>query len=244
MKERIFAIGDIHGDFNALKSLVTNLNLQKNDTLVFLGDVIDKGPASKEVLEYLCELDKKYSCIFIKGNHEDALIRILNNPQDSHEREQFWRRHGGQQTLESYGVKSIAGLHQVMPDHHKNLLAQMRDLYETKTHVFVHAGYNPDAPSDEQCARTLRIQFMMAAKAHNDFEKEVICGHSSLVSGRPARKGHLLCIDTGEYGWLTAYAVHSKTFVQACVGTGTIRKIDKACDFSIKKHVPKRFWPR
>ena len=75
--KRLIAIGDIHGEIEKLNELLNQLAPQKDDTLVFLGDYIDRGLNSKEVINCLIELSKNTNCIFLKGNHEDLLLKVL-----------------------------------------------------------------------------------------------------------------------------------------------------------------------
>ena len=111
--------------------------------------------------------------------------------------------------------------------------------YETKTHVFTHAGWDTSKSLEEQSRQTLCFLFMNEARPTKGF-KEIICGHSSIMTGKPARKGNILCVDTIEYGWLTAYDVKDKSFVQVNK-QGQIRLLKDAEVFSEIKHVPKQF---
>ena len=71
---KIIAIGDIHGELYKLLNLFARLSIGTNDTLVFLGDYIDRGKKSKDVINFLIKLSKDYNCIFLKGNHETFFI--------------------------------------------------------------------------------------------------------------------------------------------------------------------------
>ena len=103
MKEnnRLIAIGDIHGEIDKLNELLKQLAPQKDDTIVFLGDYIDRGLNSKEVIERLITLSEETNCIFLKGNHEDLLLKMLQTRAE--ENVLNWLMSGGVATLDSYG---------------------------------------------------------------------------------------------------------------------------------------------
>jgi len=127
-----------------------------------------------------------------------------------------------------------------MPASHKKFLRQTRDAYLDQDNIFVHAGWRPGKSLASQSPSTLRWSFLNAAFPDRTSRKTIYCGHSSLVSGKPARKGNIVCVDTIEQGWLTAANVRTGRFIQANTN-GAIRKVSKACKFSQKKHVPKKF---
>ncbi|MGD8270634.1 MAG: metallophosphoesterase family protein, partial [Desulfobacterales bacterium] len=97
--ERIYAVGDIHGCYDKLLVLMEKMDIDfESDTLVFLGDYIDRGPQSYEVVAYLADLKQRYAnTIFLKGNHEEMLEKYLSG-----EDRITYLVNGGQQTLESY----------------------------------------------------------------------------------------------------------------------------------------------
>lgn len=102
---RLFAIGDIHGCFDSLEELVENkIQLNKNDTLVLLGDYIDRGDKSKEVIDYIIDLQgKDYNIIPLIGNHELLLLETFEDENNKPK----WLQNGGGETLKSFGVDSI-----------------------------------------------------------------------------------------------------------------------------------------
>jgi len=238
MEKRIFAIGDIHGELNALETLIDSLELTEKDELVFLGDYVDKGPQSKEVLDYLIDLQEKYDCTFVRGNHEEFMLYVIDEEDFV---ELFWGNHGGNQTLKSYGAEDCDELRKVLPEAHKTFLRNTVDAHETDTHVFAHAGWHPERKLEEQSVKTLRYRFLSATKSELEFDKKVICGHSAIQSGHPAVKDHITCVDTIENGWLTAYDLTNEKFYQASPD-GQTREIDKAETFNEKCHVPEVGW--
>ena len=113
--KKIFAIGDIHGSYQKLKKLMDMISVDpKNDILVFMGDYIDRGSDSFEVVDYLIELKKQYETIvFLKGNHEEMLLRYL----EGHDRF-IYLANGGQQTLESYMNHNQENQEDMIPKEH------------------------------------------------------------------------------------------------------------------------------
>ena len=108
--KRLIAIGDIHGEINNLENLLAELSIKRGDTVVFLGDYIDRGKNSKEVVETLIKLSKKSNCIFLKGNHEQMLIEAFEKRQNNDI--ENWLLAGGISTVESYGgFENIFKLH-------------------------------------------------------------------------------------------------------------------------------------
>ena len=126
MHERIIAVGDIHGCGTALKTLLPQLELTSHDTLVLVGDIVDRGPETKLVIELLLEI--RASCcevVFVRGNHEEMLLdAVKKGPMTK-----MWLTYGGRQVLKSYGVNSVNGL----PQEHLDFLDSSIDYWENKT---------------------------------------------------------------------------------------------------------------
>lgn len=238
MGKRTFVIGDIHGEVKTLSNLIKSLKLKPDDELIFLGDVVDKGPDTRETIDFLIKFSQKNKCTFVRGNHEEMMLGAV---VEKHPRaQQYWPIFGGAQTMKSYGAETIDQAAAKIPDEHIRFLSSMVDAHITDKHVFVHASWNTQKPLREQSRATLRYKFMNAVQPDRRFGKTIVCGHSSMMSGKPAAKGNFLCIDTIEYGWLTAYELSSGHFYQAGKN-GQTRKIKRAETFSQKRHVPKRF---
>src|SRR6266478_3824738 len=106
---RTLAIGDIHGCNVALTSLIRDVQPTSEDQLIFLGDYLDRGPASRDVLETLLQIRKEYRTVFLRGNHE---VMILEGRQDTL-KANLWQSYGGLDTLVSYG----AAYQDDWPDH-------------------------------------------------------------------------------------------------------------------------------
>ena len=94
----IYAIGDIHGQADMIKRLIEKIKPNWNDTLVFLGDYINRGPSSYDVVEYLIQLADGHNCKFLMGNHEDMFLRYLCNDESEMN---LFLMNGGQRTLKS-----------------------------------------------------------------------------------------------------------------------------------------------
>ena len=188
----IFAIGDIHGCYDQLLALIDKIPINfKRDTLVFMGDYIDRGPQSVEVVDYLINLEKRIpGIIFLKGNHEDMLEKYLDGT------DRFtYLLNGGQQTLDSYLSRSAqSGTHPIPPEH-REFFKSLRLFYETEDYIFVHAGLRPKVSMDSQDTEDLlwiRDKFI---HTRYDFGKPVIFGHTPL--GEPLVESNKIGIDTG-----------------------------------------------
>ncbi|QTA86491.1 metallophosphoesterase family protein [Desulfonema magnum] len=191
--KNIFAIGDIHGTFDKLVALMEKIEVQidfDNDLLVFMGDYIDRGPRSFEVVEYLINLKKQcQNIIFLKGNHEDMLEKYLSGPD-----KYTYLVNGGQQTLESYLEQSKPGAPPI-PSDHLDFFGSLVLFYETDDYIFVHAGLRENLPLQMQSPDDMlwiRTEFI---QSDYDFGKRVIFGHTPFAEPfvTPTKIG----IDTG-----------------------------------------------
>ncbi len=190
--ERIFAIGDIHGCADKLRALMDRIGPELDGhTLVFLGDYIDRGPQSYEVVEYLLDLQSRFSpVVFLKGNHEKMLADYLSG-LDKHS----YLVNGGQPTLDSYLSHMSPGQQHPIPQSHRRFFDSLRLYYETEQYIFVHAGLRSDIPVSAQGPETLlwiREEFL--ASTH-DFGKQVVFGHTPFPE--PWNSRNRLGIDTG-----------------------------------------------
>ena len=194
---RTLAIGDIHGCSAALDLVLNMAKPEAADTIVTLGDYIDRGPDSKGVIDRLLFLKKHCLLIPLKGNHE---IMMLASRTDA-ACEKQWRGHGGEETMDSYGSGRSQGSFRDVPREHWDFMEhECLDAWETDSHIFVHAGLDPDLPVSEQSDLHLFWEFLPASPQPHCSGKTMICGHTSQDSGRPLNFGHTLCIDTYVYG--------------------------------------------
>lgn len=220
---RLFAIGDIHGSLTALDTLLASLQLHPDDRLVFLGDYIDRGPDTRGVIERLLELEEQDGHIFLRGNHEEWMLRGAINFSMF----QSWWEVGGMETMESYGTHDLNDL----PDDHWRFIERTRLFYETDTHIFVHGacGQGPLETTGEHWLLWSRIYNIEPHPSG----KRVICGHTSQKNGRPLDRGFAVCIDTHAYGggWLTALEVGTDEVYQANevaqTRTGPLKELGK-----------------
>jgi serine/threonine protein phosphatase 1 len=190
--KRIFAIGDIHGCYDRLKALMEKIPIDcSRDTLVFIGDYIDRGPNSVEVVDYLIQLkDRVPEVIFLKGNHEDMLDKFLNGA------DRFtYLLNGGQQTLDSYLTKPVQSEFFPIPPDHMEFFKSLRLFYETEEFIFVHAGLRPRVPLKSQNTEDLLWIRNKFVSTKYDFGKRVIFGHTPLK--KPLVEPNKIGIDTG-----------------------------------------------
>ncbi len=139
----IYAIGDIHGCKKPLVELVNNVPLKEEDTMIFLGDYIDRGPDSKGVIDFLIDFSKKHSkTIFIKGNHEWMFHQFYTyRDPDSW---QLWEYNGARKTIESYGdIDNI-------PDEHLKFIENTKLYHMEENFLFVHGGIKPNVKMEDQ----------------------------------------------------------------------------------------------
>ncbi len=205
MPDRTVAIGDVHGCSAALAALLDLIDPGPDDTVVTLGDYIDRGPDSSGVLDQLIALGERCRLVPLKGNHEEMFLASRASYASLH----FWLACGGAATLESYG--SGARVSDVPPDH-VAFMHKCRDFYETDTHIFVHANYRPGVPMSKQPAEALRWEFLDPARAApHQSGKTVVAGHTPQKSGDVLDLTFVKGIDTACYsgGWLTALEVGS-----------------------------------
>ena len=216
---RVYAVGDVHGHDDLLGELLGKIEADIADrpasevTIVFLGDLIDRGPQSAAVVERL----RTYRPLgvrveFLAGNHEEVLLRILNGEGDLIA---DWLRFGGTQCVRSYGLsssalsgmptdKAVTAIQSAIPHEHQAFLASFADTFRAGDYLFVHAGIRPGVPLGEQVQadlRWIRGPFLDHPARH---EVMVVHGHTvrTEVEETPGRIG----IDTGAYvhGVLTA----------------------------------------
>jgi len=200
MCERLIAIGDIHGCKTALERLLESIQPSANDTIVTLGDYIDRGPDSRGVIDLLIQLGREAEHIALMGNHEEMMLEVVQD-ESPHE---AWTRHGGVDTLDSY---EFSGSRDFLPAEHLAFFQSLRGFYEHDHHFFVHAAYSPKIPLDEQSSDMLRWHSLneIVPSPHLN-GKIAVVGHTANTDGEILDLGHLVCIDTYCYGggWLTA----------------------------------------
>jgi serine/threonine protein phosphatase 1 len=231
------AIGDIHGRLDLLLAAIDELRAIAADALtrnfdftaVFLGDYIDRGAKTREVIEKLIALEREAPgrYIFLKGNHEQLFLNVL----DGLERPEAWLYYGGDETLASYGVPFfnpgedvgalILKLKQAVPTAHFDFLRRAQLQVRCGDYVFVHAGLRPDMALDAQAERD-----MLWLRSEGDQEPlhglTVVHGHTPTLA--PVGGRWRIGIDTG------AYASHNLTMLHLNGTKRTFFKIVKRPD--------------
>ena len=190
--KKIYAIGDIHGCHDKLMALLDKIDIDyDSDLLVFLGDYIDRGTQSYEVIEYLIELKKQYSnMIFLKGNHEEMLEKYISGKDKI-----TYLVNGGQQTLESYLNRTRKPDEPLIPEKHIDFFKSLLLYYETDQYIFVHAGLRNKVPLKDQKAEDLLWIRQKFISSNYDFGKQIVFGHTPLPE--PLLQPNKIGIDTG-----------------------------------------------
>ena len=228
---RAYAVGDIHGRVDLLEHLLAKIHADlqhhpaRKTLLVFVGDLVDRGPSSAQVIERLrCYRRGGVQPVFLLGNHEEVLLRIVAGDSLVVE---SWLKFGGLQCLQSYGVtlarirgrsaEEVVELVQAtVPKEHVEFLESFVDSCRFGDYLFVHAGVNPGAPLEAQTEADLiwiRDPFLRHAEP---FGKIVVHGHTP--GKEPVTRSNRIGIDTGACfsGRLTALRLEgdSRAFLQ------------------------------
>ncbi|MEE2707671.1 MAG: metallophosphoesterase family protein [Planctomycetota bacterium] len=209
---RTLVIGDIHGCNDALLSLVEAIVLAPEDRLITLGDYVDRGPSSREVVDWLINWSKTGNLIPLLGNHE---IMMASASEDSESRS-FWSAVGGAETIDSYTPAGAEKSLDHVPKNHWEFFDRCLPWYETESHIFVHAGLVANVDLDHQPEFSLFWERFENPQPHRS-GKVMVCGHSPQDSGLPANLGHAVCIDTAACagGWLTCLEPETGHYWQA-----------------------------
>lgn len=218
MSARLIAIGDIHGCSAAFDAVVNAVDPRPEDTLVLLGDYVDRGPDSRGVLDRILALRGLCRVVPILGNHDEVMLASRRDPRVL----AAWLQMGGDAALDSYGVDHPADV----PREHLRFLASCVDFHEADRHFFAHGSYDPTLPLKGQNWSSLRWEGLRdGAPGPHIGKKVAILGHTSQKDGQILDLGHLICIDTCCYGdgWLTALDVESGVTWQAR-RDGTLRE--------------------
>lgn len=197
---RLLAISDIHGCLTALEALAAFVPFSDDDLLITLGDYVDRGPNTREVIDWLIARLGTGHLIPLRGNHEIMLMEAREGDDEF----QFWLKFGGREALASYSTAPNVGLTDIPISHWQFIENETRRYHETDTHMFVHAGLEFDLPLADQPDEALFWQRFYYPPPHQS-GKTMICGHTAQREGRPLNIGHAVCIDTWVYGegWLT-----------------------------------------
>jgi serine/threonine protein phosphatase 1 len=208
---RVYAIGDIHGMADQLRTLLAKIGSdiaehpEAEAKLVFLGDYVDRGGDSKGVLDCLSNSDIPAESTYLMGNHEEVMLSFLEDPDVAEQ----WRHFGGLETLHSYGVdieevlrgrgyeharNELVGR---LPESHLRFLQDLNASAEHGDYFFCHAGVRPGIPLAEQQRSDLlwiRDEFL---RFEGGFEKIVVHGHTPSEEVQFGRSR--INVDTGAY---------------------------------------------
>ncbi|MGH6827647.1 MAG: metallophosphoesterase family protein [Rhizomicrobium sp.] len=208
---RIYAIGDIHGCDDALKALQREITRDAapypgTKLIVYLGDYVDRGPNSREVIERLMhKVPAGFAARYVKGNHDAAVLDFLEDAEIY----RLWRHVGAAETLASYGVRPplFAGrekleqarraFSEAFPRSHLDFLKSLELMVLIGEYAFVHAGIRPGVALEQQRADDLlwiRNEFLEWNAPH---PKIVVHGHSPVPV--PLIRHNRICVDTSAY---------------------------------------------
>jgi serine/threonine protein phosphatase 1 len=221
---RVYAIGDIHGRLDLLDSLLFRIEADERtraaaDTrLIFLGDLIDRGPDSAGVVERGLEIQRSGQPVrFLMGNHEEVFLKALAG---SLEALRFFIRIGGRSTILSYGIAQAdydrldleelsERLATLVPQDHVAFLKSFEDQIRIGDYLFVHAGIRPHVALEQQSGgdlRWIRSEFLDFRGTHGPI---VVHGHT--ITDEVEERSNRIGIDTGAFasGRLTAIGLEN-----------------------------------
>jgi serine/threonine protein phosphatase 1 len=219
---RAYVVGDVHGRLDLLEQLLEKIEADiarrsaRKVLLIFVGDLIDRGPSSAQVVERLRTYHHpKVRTIFLLGNHEEVLLRILAGEAELITK---WRWFGGTECLRSYGVdtakltkmseiEALEIIRKAIPKEHVRFLESFDDSCRFGDYLIVHAGIRPGVGVDQQQQsdlRWIRDPFLL-----DDTDHGFIVVHGHTISAEAEFRPNRIGIDTGAYrtGVLTALAI-------------------------------------
>lgn len=222
---RRIVIGDVHGHYDALMSLLEAIAPDRDDEVYFLGDLIDRGPDSAKVVEFV--IQQGYPCL--RGNHEQMLLDAVGDGYISNSLLQTWLYSGGYHTLLSYEHK--------IPQEHLKWFQALPTYLDLGDIWLVHAGVHPDIPLSQQTAEQfcwIRDEFHSMTEPFFA-DKLIITGHTITFTFPGVKPGQLvsgegwLDLETGVYhqmsGWLTGLDATNNQVYQVQAKTGKCRKL-------------------
>ena len=219
---RAYAIGDVHGRLDLLDQLIEQIEAdiaarrRAKNVIVFLGDLIDRGPQSAQVIERLRTWEPRDAkTAFLCGNHEEVLLRVLAGESTVLG---DWLKFGGAQCLASYGLDAeglgdqhesvaLVAIRAAIPTEHRTFLESFADTFRFGDYLFVHAGIRPGLAVAAQAQKDLRWIRDPFLENHSDHGFVVVHGHT--ISENVEERANRIGIDTGAYrsGILTAMGV-------------------------------------
>jgi serine/threonine protein phosphatase 1 len=217
--QRIYAVGDIHGRLDLLEALMAQIEADDatrppaETLLLFLGDLVDRGPQSAQVVERLRRLkDAGANIRLLLGNHEEVFLLAVKGDVEAL---RFFSRIGGKETILSYGVapadydrldydELMQAFQALVPQSHIDFIEAFEDMIVAGDYAFVHAGIRPDMPLEAQKPSDLRWIRETFLRHNGGFEKVIVHGHT--ITDEVEQRSHRIGLDTGAYasGKLTA----------------------------------------
>lgn len=232
--ERVYAVGDVHGRRDLLAKLVEAIEQDDAEagaaqtTVVMLGDLVDRGPESAGVVDLVRQWQRQRNVRVLGGNHEEMFLKSFT----SAEMMRHFLRHGGRETVHSYGVdqsalsqaQSIEEMQQMIadavPQADRDYIAGFEDMIRIGDYLFVHAGIDPAIDLAEQRVqdlRWIREPFLSFSEPHG-----LVVVHGHTISDEPEDRGNRIGIDTGAYasGRLTALVLEGahRRYIEAVEG--------------------------
>lgn len=224
----LYAVGDIHGEAVLLDRLIEEIrldargSLDRNNKLVFIGDYIDRGPSSFEVMERVMAGFDGFETVCIRGNHEQAMLELCRKHNKAMGKDWLAKSFGGAHTLKSYGIKprtvrsalhssrKLAKVLEPIPTTHLEFIERMPLIHQEYGYLFVHAGIRPGITLESQ--RDVDLMWIGSdfTKSKSNHGYMVVHGHS--VKRKPQLKRNRIGIDTGAFakGCLTAVALNGR----------------------------------
>jgi serine/threonine protein phosphatase 1 len=226
---KTYVIGDVHGGYRALRQVIGRVGVQAEDRLIFLGDYVDGWSESRQVIDYLIELDRSYACTFMIGNHDVWCMEWLAGLGGDED----WLVQGGQATVDSY-----AGAEVELKMRHLIFFSEMLPYYEDEhRRLFVHAGFTSvHGPAKEYFPSNFywdRTLWEMALAADNRIPlsslfyprrlrlyDEIFIGHTPTTNydiDTPMNKCNVWNVDTGAAftGRVTVMDIDTKRYWQS-----------------------------
>ncbi len=220
--ERLYAIGDIHGRRDLLEKLLSQIDADDaargpaKTSLILLGDLMDRGPDSRGVIELLMKLSAATTTVTVlAGNHEELMIRAYEGDRAI---ASTFNRAGGKETMMSYGVTAeqyeawdlgelVDNVRHFVPADHIDFLKGFKNWHKARDYLFVHAGIRPGVPIEEQDSADLRWIRGGFIDSNEDFGAMVIHGHT--ITKTVDECANRIGIDTGAFasGVLTAIGI-------------------------------------
>ena len=209
--QRIYCIGDIHGRADLLQQIHEQIlsdasKYSGKKTNVYLGDYIDRGEQSRQVIDILLsDPTPGFESVFLQGNHENAMLSFIEFPEAS----ASWLSFGGRETLNSYGIplahipgdSEVPGLARQLvnnlPDTHREFLKNCSDSWRCGSYYFVHAGILPGVALDKQILEDqlwIRDEFLESKRDHG-----AIIVHGHTITPDPQLLPNRIGIDTGAF---------------------------------------------